>query len=97
MIALAISFSNLSYMNRMFDNRVCMILGAWSLPIYLSQVLALNIIKKLEGLSDFQEIALLLVITVVNAAVCKFIVYFIENVIMKHFLNHSTAGMNGLN
>lgn len=96
MIALAISFSNLSYMNRMFDNRVCMILGAWSLPIYLSQVLALNIVKKLEGLSDFQEIALLLVITVVNAAVCKFIVYFIENVIRKHFLNHSTSWMNGL-
>lgn len=90
MVAIAISFSGKSYGGKVFNNRFCYKLGKWSLPIYLNQVFALNILEKLHcGL--IEKMILLLVLTLIGSSICKFSVQFFKRFKIKKILIDNQA------
>lgn len=82
-IALVIVLSNLSYGNELWNNKFCYECGTWSLYIYLSQQLALEIANRyfVNKVSGMEGVIYILLITMANAALCRVAVYLYDRVV----------------
>ena len=81
-LIITITFSSKTYGNKIFNNRVCCFLGKISLPIYLSQLGAINLVDKyFDKQSDVTKVLIAVFITFIFA----FIVLIFGNLVAKLF------------
>lgn len=79
MILISVILSEQVYGNDLFDNKISYFLGKASLPIYLSQVLPLDIVGKyMIEYSAKEKIIMMTLLTLLNAIVCTLLVKIFE-------------------
>lgn len=65
-----LSFSGLTYSGRLFDNGVCYFLGKITLPVYLSQLAAIYLVRyALADYSDGMKVWAVVVLTAISSAI----------------------------
>lgn len=80
MIAIPITFSRVTKLGNMFDNDLCYFLGAMSLPLYLAQLVGIELVQvSVPGWNDVIKVMLVLVITFAAALIIR----ILGNLILK--------------
>lgn len=85
-IGITITFSGVTKID-ILDNKLSVFLGKISLPIYLCQLAAINIVKQFsESFDDYIKVILIVVLDFIFAALCQFIGVKLSNIINKRKL-----------
>lgn len=82
--AIAASFSRQTYGNQFFDHKVIYFLGSFSLPLYLNQVIGLDIAEKLLPDRPALQISVCLGITFLSAGLARLFLTVIPRLKNKH-------------
>jgi len=83
---IVISYSDISYSNKLFNNKICYSIGKFSLPVYLSQLSAINIaVVVFSEYSNGIKISIAIILTIILSLLTMFLGNFIRKKINNTF------------
>ena len=77
---IVISYSDVTYSSKLFNNKIFYFLGKLSLPIYLSQISAINIsVIVFSSYSNSIKISIAIIITIILSLITMILGDFVRN------------------
>lgn len=82
LISISLTFSGVTYSEKIFSSNLFFNLGRYSIPLYLNHIIWARFLSTINlSLSFFQELGIYLFLSFISAFVCLYSVNFLKNIV----------------